>query len=558
VVLFVAPAAVLTVMAWQHRWVGDDAFINFRIVRQMQAGHGPVFNAGERVEAGTSPLWVMVLLVADVVAPVRLEWIAVLLGIALAVTGLMLAQRGAWHVLQAAQPGVLVVPFGALLVAALPPMWDFATSGLEMGLCFAWLGACFWGLAGRYRRSLLTSSADRTRPPLWLCVIIGLGPLVRPDFVVFSVVFIAAAFIIDPGRRWRERLYALTAIAAIPLASEIFRMAYYASLVPNTALAKESGLSNWPQGWRYLHDYLAPYWLWFPLVVALVVVVALFETSSHDVRRLAVIGAPIVGALFHAAYVVRVGGDFMHARLLLPATFAVMLPVSVLAFRGLSRVAIVTMAAWALICAFSLRAPFPTLRITDERRYWQRATKHEHPITVTDFVAINGYKNGDRARTLEARGERVASLGGTDVPLAPHVRYPVVVLAGSVGVAGYRAPIDAYVFDSLSLADPIGSRLQIVKRGRPGHEKLLLPFWMRARFTDSRDAADEQARRVLQCGDLRKVLEAISGPLAFTDIIRNIGWAPRLTSLRFSGVPSVAEKQLCGNGPLQTRPLGRP
>ena len=41
------------------------------------------------------------------------------------------------------------------------------------------------------------------------------------------------------------------------------------------------------------------------------------------------------------------------------------------------RVAITTMVAWAVVCALSLRAPFPTVRITDERRYWQRATQVE-------------------------------------------------------------------------------------------------------------------------------------------------------------------------------------
>jgi hypothetical protein len=220
--LLVAPAALLAVMAWQHRWVGDDAFIDFRIVRQLKAGHGPVFNAGEWVEAGTSPLWLMILFAADVVAPLRLEWIAVVLGIGFSVTGVILAQRGAWLIVQAARPGALVVPFGALLVAALPPMWDFSTSGLETGLSFAWLGVCFWGIARRYHRSVLSPSADRMRPPLWLCVLIGLGPLVRPDFAVYSVVFIAAAFVIDPGRRWPERAYALGVMLALPVASEPF------------------------------------------------------------------------------------------------------------------------------------------------------------------------------------------------------------------------------------------------------------------------------------------------------------------------------------------------
>ena len=35
--------------------VGDDGFINLRVVSQIKAGNGPVFNAGERVEAATSP-----------------------------------------------------------------------------------------------------------------------------------------------------------------------------------------------------------------------------------------------------------------------------------------------------------------------------------------------------------------------------------------------------------------------------------------------------------------------------------------------------------------------
>jgi arabinofuranosyltransferase len=548
--LVVAPAVLLAVMAWHHRWVGDDAFINFRVVKQIQAGHGPVFNAGERVEAGTSPLWIMILFVADVVAPIRLEWIAVLLGIGLTITGLMLAQRGAWHIIQATHPGVLVVPFGALLVAALPPMWDYATSGLETGLGFAWLGACFWGVARRYRGSLLSPSADRAPPPLWLCVLIGLGPLVRPDFAIFSAAFIAAAFVVDPGRRWTERTYALTAMLALPVASEIFRMGFYASLVPNTALTKEGGLSNWAQGWRYLKDYGAPYWLWVPLLVVVVVaVVALLRSAdARDARRLAVVGAPVAGALLHAAYVVRVGGDFMHARLLLPATFAALLPASVLVFRGWSRVALTSMVAWAMVCALSLRAPFPTVRITDERRYWQRATHVVHPITVDDFRATRGHEKGEQARSLEASGKRVLALGQVELPLGAHVKQPVVEQAGSVGVTGYLAPTSVYVIDTLGLADPVASRLRIGKRGRPGHEKVLSLAWILARFTDSSGPPGVvQARRALGCGELREVLEATSGPLGFTDIFRNMVWAPRLTSLRFSPDSGLAEQELCGH-----------
>lgn len=37
--------------AWQRRWIADDGLIVLRTVRNLLAGNGPVFNAGERVEA---------------------------------------------------------------------------------------------------------------------------------------------------------------------------------------------------------------------------------------------------------------------------------------------------------------------------------------------------------------------------------------------------------------------------------------------------------------------------------------------------------------------------
>ena len=64
--------------------MSDDGFIHLRVVEQVAAGHGPVFNVGERVEASTSPLWVALLVLAHPVTGVALPWKAVVIGIALA------------------------------------------------------------------------------------------------------------------------------------------------------------------------------------------------------------------------------------------------------------------------------------------------------------------------------------------------------------------------------------------------------------------------------------------------------------------------------------------
>src|SRR5213078_2905601 len=72
-----APVAFIAVLGWTHRWVEEDAFLNFRIVDQIRAGHGPVFNIGQRVEVATSTLWLAMLTVAKSALPfVRLEYLS--------------------------------------------------------------------------------------------------------------------------------------------------------------------------------------------------------------------------------------------------------------------------------------------------------------------------------------------------------------------------------------------------------------------------------------------------------------------------------------------------
>jgi len=96
-----APAAILVVAGWRNRWVADDAFIDLRIVRNLVHGFGPVFNAGERVEAYTSPLWVAIL--ASIAGlgrhlpgqEISIEWTAVFLGLGFSFVALACATHGA-------------------------------------------------------------------------------------------------------------------------------------------------------------------------------------------------------------------------------------------------------------------------------------------------------------------------------------------------------------------------------------------------------------------------------------------------------------------------------
>ena len=112
------PLVLFAIAAWRYRWLSDDGFINLRVVRQLQAGNGPVFNAGERVEASTSPLWVAVLALADLFLPIRLEWLAVVGGIAGTIAGLALLLAGATRLSPRRATRGLVIPTGIWILVA--------------------------------------------------------------------------------------------------------------------------------------------------------------------------------------------------------------------------------------------------------------------------------------------------------------------------------------------------------------------------------------------------------------------------------------------------------
>lgn len=132
-------AAAVAVTGWLHRWTADDAFINFRVVDNVLAGNGPIFNAREWVEVATSGLWLALPTAPEAFVPgTSVDWFSVVLGLACTVLGVAAATFAARRLFLRTTRW-LTVPFGAVALAALSPFWDFATSGLETGRsCTRW------------------------------------------------------------------------------------------------------------------------------------------------------------------------------------------------------------------------------------------------------------------------------------------------------------------------------------------------------------------------------------------------------------------------------------
>jgi arabinofuranosyltransferase len=567
--LVLLPALVFGMLAWDARTLVDDAFINFRIVENVLAGHGPVFNVGERVEAGTSVLWLVILVaVRFCTQPLgwAVEWISLWSGIATsagAVALLVWSARLMWTREAERPPGVGFAPAGVLVMLAVTPFKEFASSGMETGLIYLWLAGSVAAIVGIERQRL-----RGTRALAWMAAIVGLGPLVRPDLAVVALVFLAAIAWRALVRGWGTFVRVSLAAAALPVLGQLARAAYFAVLVPNTALAKEAFLPRWDWGWMYLTDFARPYHLGVP---AAALGIAGVVTMASENRRTAVRVAALAwtAAVLHALYVIRLGGDFMHGRMLLPATLLLLAPLAVVpvavsrAARGapawVNSASLVVVVGWAAWCAAWGAPPYGALvsntGVAWEAAFYRKFTNNARPVVLEDFVDLSwvGWGRGFRARA-EA-GERAVVVRGMDRKVASRegLPTPFVAQVATLGLTGYAAGPAVHVVDSYGLADIVASRLRLSERGRPGHEKGMQPEWTFARFgapaaleaTYAAYPEQEPAVRATRCGDLARLIEATSAPMTPGRILANLRLAWPLTMLRFDPTPSRAVVELC-------------
>lgn len=531
------------VVVWQS-WLSDDAFITFRTVRHFLEGRGLVWNPGERVQAYTHPLW-MLLVSAGAFVTGSIPTTALMLSWGASVAAALGLAR------QASGSGGAVLGLGLLLLSS--SFLAFSTSGLENPLSHLLLVAFVASIPrvgaagsadGTYTRAvgrvvLLTALLALTR--------MDLGLLVLPGLIL----------VLGWGRGWRRVGPVLAGLAPL-MAWEAFSIVYYGFPFPNTAYAKLG--AGFPraellaQGLDYVLDLARR----DPVTLAVVGLGPIVAGWAGG-RRAFLVAA---GAWPYAAYLVWIGGDFMTGRLWTPP-FVLVVAVLAGAWGTSGR----SLRAPAWLGAVVLVAGMAALP------HWTRPSTRMCPAGIIDERGFYGsaFRHHER---LDARAlaERDAA-----VRMAESDPGKVLVI-GAVGRVGFHRDDAMPILDYHALGDPFLARMPAISRDslftdfcrtegdvecrrgwRPGHFRRALPAGYLASVATGRNLLEDPAlaalldsvrqvtRGPLFSGDRWRAILRLNGMRRSADVLGAAAQAP--TSLDESFAALVASHpELAGSG----------
>jgi hypothetical protein len=411
-------------------WVGDDAYISFRYVRNVVQGHGLVYNPGERVEGYTNFLWV-ILLVPFAALGLDLALVSVVLTLlCMCATVALTAHlvRRCWP-----EPGRLTFPIASAVLALNYVVASYGTSGLE-----TMLGALLVLWAVERAEAGAAFSAG---------LLAILATMTHPDHAIFYAA-LGATFLLSPAR-WRLIARFSLPFVGLYLPYFAWRWAYYGDFFPNTYYAKSASLFYFQQGFRYLEVSGFSSGLWVALPAALIGIIYF--------RRLYLARFTAIAAPLFLLYVAKIGGDFMLGRLLLP----LLPPVFIMAELGVRALArsrrrwlqVSSLAALGLLCTAAvpvrLIKPGEKYRhLADERTFYPVAKYYPFSLDVPYW---------DWAESFN----RV---------FAKLTRKPNLAM-GSLGIIGYQTSLR--MIDNYGLVHRGVAHTRIRTRGRPGHEKMI-------------------------------------------------------------------------------------
>jgi hypothetical protein len=229
-----------------------------------------------------------------------------------------------------------------------------------------------------------------------------------------------------------------------------WRLTYFGEFWPNTFYAKSAQLAWWDQGWHYVRLFFTRYWMLLPAFLVLPVWLALpmqayAALGGRRTLQMALLATAF--AVVYTLYVMRVGGCFMFARLLVPTVPFYLLLIELalaqvaLVHRGLAML-------FAVALPILMAGSLPPVSAT------------ERPYGIADEWAY--YNDG-----LLAQQDRLAEVLDhyfEDLPVT-------VAFLGAEARVMYKGEVPVAIESTTGLTDRVIARQPLAERGWVGHEK---------------------------------------------------------------------------------------
>ena len=294
----------------------DDAFISFHYARNLVAGHGLVFNPGERVEGYTNFLWTMLAALTIRLGGDPVFWgyaAGIVIGLAITLVSYRIA-------VPLIGPGWGLA--ATLLVASSQSLLVYTARGAGMETGFFTLLILLG--CGMYLSAYRTRRSQRY---LFAGAIFALAALTRPEGVMVFGLTVGHVLLVAMvgGSNARESRIdnVRTAMrSALPLIISFlvlfapyfaWRWQYYGDLLPNTFYAKTGGgAQQWLRGLDYAVDFALIFGGPLLLFAAAAPLAAFADRSSRNQWH-AALTTP-TGYLWlictaYTAYIISIGGD---------------------------------------------------------------------------------------------------------------------------------------------------------------------------------------------------------------------------------------------------------
>ena len=267
----------------------DDAMISMRYAYNLAHGLGPVWNAGERVEGFTNPLWVGIMALVHLL-PIGLNQTGLviqIIGASFLTFNLFLVKKIVEHFTDDLCAMLAAVTLTAFYV----PLNSYGLLGMEVSLLVLMLTAIIW---------LILKSDDRFN--LWVYILLAVSTLVRFDMAVPYIVIFIVLFIGQKDHRKQHLIRGLGLLVLFIGGQTLVRYMYYGALLPNTYYLKVEG---WNFTLRILRGlYALVQFVYYSNWMLIFLPFTLF--LFHRNWKVALLALVLLGQI---AYSVFVGGD---------------------------------------------------------------------------------------------------------------------------------------------------------------------------------------------------------------------------------------------------------